>query len=63
MQKCQLRFKKMVVSACTDEFITKYHTSEGCFKNIMIMKEQFDKFTFVVHSSKSVSYLLNNSQS
>ena len=27
------------------------------------MKEQFDKFTFVVHSSKSVSYLLNKSQS
>ena len=43
---------KIVVSGYIDDFFTKDHTSEGCFKHAVSMAELFDRLGFVVHRDK-----------
>ena len=47
-----LRFWKVVVSGYIDDFFTKDHSSEGCFKYAVSMAELFDRIGFFVHRDK-----------
>ena len=47
-----MRFWKVVVSGYIDDFFTKEHTSEGCFKYAVSMTELFVRLGFFVHRDK-----------
>ena len=49
-----LRLQKFVVSGYFDDFFRKYHTSEGCFNNVMSIAELLDKLGFLVNPDKFV---------